>query len=722
MALDDSILLQPGTLLGGQYAVEGVLGRPGGFGITYLARDTRLGVHVAVKEFFPRTLASRGRDGKTLRPNTPDDAEGFAAGRRKFLEEAQLLARFHHPSIVRVRSFFEEHGTAYLVMDYLDGMPLAQYLERRGGKLPTDTVLGIARPILHALAELHAQHVLHRDVDPHNIYVTRRGEVVLLDFGAARVAQAAEGETRPSLSVVLKPGYAPPEQYATRGQGPPTDLYALGATLYRALTGVVPQEATQRLIDDDLQPVRALAPDVAEPVAKAIEWALTLRQGERPQTTEAFEEALFGAAPAPAHDDPLTALGQARPGYADVPPAPAFAEPAAPVPAPAYADADDDVPARQGGAGTRWALAIGVFAALALAIAWAWNTGALAGLAGGPKAEDDTYTVSEGQGATLPVLENDGDASGQGLRLVSYTQPQGGRLASAGGSLRYEPGDGFVGDDRFTYVVSNSGGAQDSAFVIVHVEKSAARQHHEELVAQVYDAPLARLSDLDLWASDLVLQDEFDSNTGWDVGGTSNKCVPASSAIDGGVLVLDFGRPDCQPGLLDRVFGDNGGADADQPFGSASARRELGFTRGLIQFDVWREGEAGGQLQIGLWTDPDDPVVVDLLPASYRFARANEASGRGSSFDWGTARLRVTLLDDGEYIHLFLGNNAIGRIRAGGSVQALTFDGLGRDSRFRIDNALVVTLDKRRALLQAQADGGPPGPSAAPMSARLPPR
>ncbi|HYE58472.1 MAG TPA: serine/threonine-protein kinase, partial [Rhodothermales bacterium] len=267
MAIDDSILLPVGTILGGQYAVEGVLGKPGGFGITYLARDTRLGVHVAVKEFFPRSLASRGRNGKNLRPNTPDDAAGLEAGRRKFLEEAQLLARFHHPGIVRVRSFFEENGTAYLVMDYLDGMPLSQYLERRGGKLPWETVLGIAQPILHALAELHTQGVLHRDIDPHNIYVTRRGEVVLLDFGAARVAQAAEGETRPSLSVVLKPGYAPPEQYATRGQTLATDLYAVGATLYRAITGRVPQEATQRLIEDDLPPVRELAPEVPERVA-----------------------------------------------------------------------------------------------------------------------------------------------------------------------------------------------------------------------------------------------------------------------------------------------------------------------------------------------------------------------------------------------------------------------------------------------------------------------
>jgi tRNA A-37 threonylcarbamoyl transferase component Bud32 len=710
MAIDDTILLPVGTVLGGQYAVEGVLGKPGGFGITYLARDTRLGVHVAVKEFFPRSLASRSRNGKNLRPNTPDDAAGLEAGRRKFLEEAQLLARFHHAGIVRVRSFFEEHGTAYLVMDYLDGMPLSQYLDRRGGKLPWETVLGIARPILHALAELHGQNVLHRDVDPHNIYITRRGEVVLLDFGAARVAQAAEGETRPSLSVVLKPGYAPPEQYATKGQGPATDLYAVGATLYRALTGRVPQEATQRLIDDDLVPVREVVPDVPEHVARAVEWALRLRPADRPQNTGALEEALFGhATPAAADDDPLDTLTRGRGIYA--PEAPAAPEVAEAPPNAALAavveeeEAHEDEPARRGGAGGRWMLAVVLFAAFALAVVWAWNTGALNLGGGGPQAEDDTFSLSEGMSATLPVLDNDRDGEGQGLRLVSFTEPRGGALERAGSSLRYEPADGFVGEDRFTYVVADSEGQQDSAYVVVTVEKSPARVRHEALVEQVYDAPRARLNDLDLWAADLLLQDEFTDNTGWEVGGSEGKCVPASSSIDGNVLLLDFGQNTCQPGLVDRIFGENGGASAQSQFGSASARRELHFERGLVSFDVWRQGTEGGQLQIGLWTDPDDPVIVDLMPAAYRFARANDAEDAAGAFRWNGDRLRVTLLDDGRYVHLFLGNNAIGRVRAGGDVMALTFDGIGRDGRFRIDNALVLTLDQRRALLNAAGSG-----------------
>ena len=247
-------------------------------------------------------LASRSADGVTLRPNTADDAAGLEAGRQRFLEEARLLARFQHPGVVRVRGFFEENGTAYLVMDYLDGLPLYQYVDRMGGRVPVETALGIARPVLTALGELHAASILHRDIDPHNVYITRRGDVVLLDFGSAR--EATEQATR-ALSVVVKPGYAPYEQYGSRSrQGPWTDVYALGATLYRLLTGVVPPPATERLVDDELKPVRALAPDVPPAIAQAIEHALAVQPHDRPQTAEAFAEALFGPdahAPAPTH-------------------------------------------------------------------------------------------------------------------------------------------------------------------------------------------------------------------------------------------------------------------------------------------------------------------------------------------------------------------------------------------------------------------------------------
>ncbi len=368
--MDDSILLPVGTLLGGQFTVEGVLGKPGGFGVVYLARDTRLDTHVAVKEFFPRVLASRSADGLTLRPNTADDVAGLEAGRQRFLEEARLLARFQHPGVVRVRGFFEENGTAYLVMDYLDGLPLYQYVERMGGRLPVETALGIARPILTALSDLHAASILHRDIDPHNVYVTRRGDVVLLDFGSAR--EATEEATR-ALSVVVKPGYAPYEQYGSRArQGPWTDVYALGATLYRLVTGVVPPPATERLVDDELRPVRTLAPDVPPTIARAIEHALAVQPQDRPQTARAFEDELFaaaevaatpvlplaGAAFAPPLPGAASALAEAIPvGPAAAPP-PVAAAPRA-VPPRSY-DADDAPPRRSP---WLWALPL-VFVAL----------------------------------------------------------------------------------------------------------------------------------------------------------------------------------------------------------------------------------------------------------------------------------------------------------------------------------------------------------------------
>lgn len=337
----DSILLPAGTLLGGVYRVEGALGKPGGFGITYLATDTRLEARVAVKEFFPRGLARRAHDGLTVVPITPDDKDGFDHARQRFLDEARLLARFHHPSIVRVRSFFEENGTAYLVMDYLEGRTLAAHLERVGGRVPAETAVAIARPLLDALAEIHETGVLHRDVDPANVYVTNRQQVVLLDFGAARQAVAeAEGGQR-SLSVVLKPGYAPYEQYASKGrQGPWTDLYALAATMYRMLTGLVPQESTGRIVQDELQPVdevvRERYGEVLPPaLARAVMWGLALRPEDRPQSVAAFQQALDGAMP-PA-PKPLAAVSQTPPPIAPpYAPTQAYASPPAPAYPPPY--------------------------------------------------------------------------------------------------------------------------------------------------------------------------------------------------------------------------------------------------------------------------------------------------------------------------------------------------------------------------------------------------
>ena len=253
------LTLPPGTVLGQQYSIGEVLGRPGGFGITYLAWDERLETRIAIKEFFQREWVGRGMDRVTVTPYSEQEASLFTYGLQQFLQEARTLARFDHPNIVRVRNFFEANGTGYLVMDYYPGQSLADFLETQpGGRAPAELAVKILLPALDGLRVVHGAGILHRDIDPHNIYLTTEGRVVLLDFGAAR--QAA-GERSKSLSVILKPGYAPYEQYATNGkQGPWTDVYACAATLYRMVTGQVPPDAPSRVMGDTLQPAAILAP------------------------------------------------------------------------------------------------------------------------------------------------------------------------------------------------------------------------------------------------------------------------------------------------------------------------------------------------------------------------------------------------------------------------------------------------------------------------------
>ena len=224
------------------FEIRDVLG-VGGFGITYRAYDRTLEQTVAIKEYLPDGLAYRLPDNQTLTHKSESDVAYYNYGLQRFLDEARTLARFRDPSIVRVVRFIEANGTAYLVMDFERGQPLARRL--RKNRLSESAVRQLARPLLLGLRSVHAQKFLHRDVKPANILLRAEGPPVLLDFGAARQAL---GEHTKALTTMVTPGYAPFEQYYTKDrQGPWTDLYGLGATLYHCMTGRAPSAATERV-------------------------------------------------------------------------------------------------------------------------------------------------------------------------------------------------------------------------------------------------------------------------------------------------------------------------------------------------------------------------------------------------------------------------------------------------------------------------------------------
>jgi serine/threonine protein kinase len=249
---DSPAQLSPRAVLVEKYLIGRVLGQ-GGFGITYLAWDLLLNRKLAIKEYFPREICGRARDERTVQPLSQRSRQDFAYGLSKFVEEGQNLARFRdYPGIVSLFDFFEAHGTAYLVMAYMEGMTFKQYLGKQGGKIGFDAALAILIPVMDALREVHRVGMLHRDISPDNIYLNQDRQVKILDFGATRYAMREQSH---GLTVLFKPGYAPLEQYSSGGkQGPWTDVYAVGATFYRALSGRAPSEAPDRLAQDDLTP------------------------------------------------------------------------------------------------------------------------------------------------------------------------------------------------------------------------------------------------------------------------------------------------------------------------------------------------------------------------------------------------------------------------------------------------------------------------------------
>jgi len=290
--------LPPGTILNDRYLLGRVLGH-GGFGITYLGWDLVLNSKLAVKEYLPQSLATRVQGSTTVSAFTAGDSqESFNYGLSKFLEEARALAQFmDHPGIVAVRDFFPANGTAYLVMQYIEGRTFKDFLQEQGGSVPLEVAMGIMIPVMEALREVHNKSIIHRDISPDNIYILNNGQVKLLDFGAARQAIGEQGK---SLSIILKAGYAPEEQYRSRGeQGPWTDIYAVGATIYRAITGKVPPEALDRMFNDTLERPSQLGVDLPPFVEEAILMALAVHARDRFKNIQAMQNALTGVARTP---------------------------------------------------------------------------------------------------------------------------------------------------------------------------------------------------------------------------------------------------------------------------------------------------------------------------------------------------------------------------------------------------------------------------------------
>ena len=287
------LVLPHRTILNKQYLIGCTLGKLGGFGITYLAWDTHLETPVAIKEYLPRELAGRDSNRLTVTPHSHDDNALFREGLELFLKEARTLAKFDHENIVRVRNVLEENGTAYLVMNFYEGTTLAAHLEQKGGRLPEKIAISILLPVLDGLREVHSKGFLHRDIKPQNIYLTKSGTPILLDFGSARMLMG--GRAR-SMTVLMTPGYTPFEQYHRKGQqGPWTDIYACGATLYQMLTGVVPIEATERADKDTLQPPEKLASGISPQVSNMVMRALAMNRESRPSTVVEFMDALIQA-------------------------------------------------------------------------------------------------------------------------------------------------------------------------------------------------------------------------------------------------------------------------------------------------------------------------------------------------------------------------------------------------------------------------------------------
>ena len=284
--------LQPFSILAGKYLLGMAIGE-GGFGITYIGMDLNLEMRVAIKEYYPNGCAVRNcSESNTVLSYSNSTQEVFEKGREKFINEARLLAKCSNLSeIASVKDFFRENHTAYIVMEYIEGITLKAYLKQNGDHIPAQKTLQMMKPVICSLSKVHDMNLIHRDISPDNIMICNNGSVKILDFGGARDYIFSNEK---SLSIMLKPGYAPEEQYRTHGnQGPWTDVYALCATMYRCITGSVPPESLERAYQESLPPIRSISPDCPPAAASAIEKGMSIYPEDRFQSMQELYSALY---------------------------------------------------------------------------------------------------------------------------------------------------------------------------------------------------------------------------------------------------------------------------------------------------------------------------------------------------------------------------------------------------------------------------------------------
>ena len=436
------------TVLNNQYQVGRILGI-GGFGITYLTLDQRLQTPVAIKEFLPRDVAGRSNNGSAVQPHTIADTDTFSYGLEKFLQEARTLAQFNHPNIVRVRTFFEANDTAYLVMDYVEGISLIDYLKQHGERLGEVAATRIMMAVLNGLRTIHDAGFLHRDVKPENVYLRHDDVPVLLDFGMARMAL---GQRSQSLTQVLTPGYAPYEQYSRKGkQGAWTDVYAAGATLYRMVTGHMPAEVTDRVIEDELRPAADYG--VSPELSAVLEQALALRPEHRIQTIKGFQDRLIEAVPGAVQH-----------------------------PGPPPKD-------RPGGSGKKspWRKALWIagslvgitIAAVAVFLVLTKNVP--------PVANEDEASTTENQDVFIYPLDNDDDTDGdeKKLTIVKVSDAVHGTAEKVSDTqIRYTPNGEYYGEEKITYTISDERGATAVSTITITIRKSDERRQEEAEFAE----------------------------------------------------------------------------------------------------------------------------------------------------------------------------------------------------------------------------------------------